>query len=268
MGFRFSVALLVGVALATSFGGCLCRKGEESTTPPADASGASMADAPFASPIVDLHLQRRAIVGYGNTTPLPVSPEFSEEVPEVRPLLERVAKERGGAPIRIRVERDVPYGQLTRLMQAGLGYRIGVWELYGTRDGGGFLSVQVAPPGPLPRGFCYATAWIGPDAKVQVGMDRRTLAYPGDAETHMFGTVVWPSSIGVATDHVLALVRKLDGACTEGQMRIYAQPTGTFGPAFDLALAFAEAKEKPHLSKLLFAVPSLGPMDTIEDVIK
>ncbi|MEO7093055.1 MAG: hypothetical protein ABI175_07390 [Polyangiales bacterium] len=252
---------LLPCAFSTGMG-CRCNRQEA-----AQDTAASSTDARAVEVEVELHLLRQAVVAFGNTTPLPVSPEFSEEVPELRPPLERAAASRPGQPIRMRVERDVPFGQVTRLMQAGIGHRIGVWQVW-TRDAAGTLrSIEVKTPGPLPRGSCYATAWVGPDDKVQVGLDK-AMTGPGDAEAEMVGTIIWPVAGKVGVDNIVTVVRRLDARCAEGPFRVYASPTGTFGPAFDVARGVGEASPKPHVSTLQLAVPSLGPMDTPGEVLR
>src|SRR5438105_7972000 len=107
---------------------CVCHHGEPTKTNETTTAPSSSADAP-ATMTWELHLMHHALEAFGNTTPLPVSPEFEQPVPEVMPPLEHAAEIRGGEPVRLRIERDVPYGQVTRLMQAGIGARIGQWEV-------------------------------------------------------------------------------------------------------------------------------------------
>jgi hypothetical protein len=256
--------LLLAIASFSGVFGCRCDR----SAPPSTTDDAPMASTDSGANVeVELQLLRNALVAFGNTTPLPVSPEFNEEVPELRPPLERAASVRAGQPIRMRVERDVPFGQVTRLMQAGIGYRIGSWTVWTPGTDGKLRSIDVKTPGPPPRGSCYATAWVGPDDKVQVGLDR-SMTVPGDAEAEMVGTIVWPVAGHVGVANVVSVVRRLDARCAEGPFRIYASPTGSFGPAFDLARGMADAEPKPHVSTLQLAVPSLGPLDTPGEVLK
>jgi hypothetical protein len=265
-----SRSIVLSIAIALFLGGIGCRC--DRSNPQATSDGSTATPGGDATPQieVELHLFRNALVAFGNTTPLPVSPEFSEEVPELRPPLERAAAARAGKPIRIRVERDVPFGQLTRLMQAGIAFRVGLWEVWARGGDGNVSSLEVMTPGPLPRGSCYATAWVGPDDKVQVGVDKSMTVPEGtpDATAEMVGTIVWPVAGHVGVPNVVTVVRRLDARCAEGPFRIYASPTGPFGPAFDLARGMADAIPKPHVSKLQFAVPSLGPFDTPGEVLK
>ena len=138
--------------------GCTCG----SKTQPAQ-SDAPPAPAAEAGPTFDLELQRTALLAFGNTTALPVSEEFNEDVPGLRPPLERAAKQRPNAELRMKVAREVPFGQLTRLMQTALAFRVPSWELWVDGPTGGLRSVHVLPPGPVPRGNCWAPAWVGPD---------------------------------------------------------------------------------------------------------
>ena len=261
---RSLVQLLVIAALPCVIG-CRCNRSESTTSnAPAASTSASPADADVE---VELHLVRRALVAFGQTTPLPISAELNEEVPELRPPLERAAAARAGKPIRMRVERDVPFGQVTRLMQAAIAFRVGLWEISTPGTDGTLRSIEVKTPGPLPRGSCFATAWVGPDDKVQVGLDKSMTA-PGDAATEMVGTIVWPIAGQVGIANIVSVVHRLDARCTEGSFRVYASPTGQFGPAFDVARGMADANPKPHVSTLQLAVPSLGPMDSPGEVLK
>jgi hypothetical protein len=266
---RRSFALLLAIAGLPALAGCRCGRTAPDATGETDAAPPSV-DAP-ADVEVELQLQRKALVAFGNTTPLPVSPEFNEEVPEVRPPLERAASARAGKPVRMRVERDVPFGQVTRLMQAGIAFRIGVWEVWTRGTDGMLRSIEVKTPGPMPRGSCFATAWVGPDDKVQVGIDKAMVdpVDAGDAgDSEMVGVIVWPAAGQVGVANVVSVVRRLDARCAEGPFRVYASPTGAFGPAFDLARGMADANPKPHVSTLQLAVPSLGPSDTPVEVLK
>ena len=102
---RFLLTLVVALS------GCTCRREQPSPVSTPDTAPSDLAH--------DLELQRIALLAFGNSIPLPVSEEFNEEVPQVRPALERAAAARPNQPLRLRVARDVPFGQVTRLMQAG-----------------------------------------------------------------------------------------------------------------------------------------------------
>ena len=262
-----SLVRLVAIAALPCVIGCRCNRTDASSSSDAGATASSGTSDASVDAEVDLHLLRNALVAFGNTTPLPVSAELSEEVPELRPPLERAAAARSGKPVRMRVERDVPFGQVTRLMQAAIAFRVGVWEVWARGLDGTLRSIEVKTPGPLPRGSCFATAWVGPDDKVQVGVDK-AMTEPGDAAAEMVGTIVWPVAGKVGVANIVSVVRRLDPRCTEGPFRVYASPTGQFGPAFDVARGLADADPKPHVSTLQLAVPSLGPMDTPGEVLK
>ncbi len=257
--------LAIALVLAATLAGCRCNggrsepEGPSSTAPSGSASGS--ADGAF--PEHDLHLLRTAVVAYGNTTPLPVSEEFSEDVPALRPPLERATSMRPNAPLRLRVARDVNYGQLTRLMQAALAFRVIDWDLI-TEDATGKPRVaRVKGPGPLPRGNCFARAWVGPDARVQIGIDPQEV---GGSPVGMKGIVVHAHHGAVAAQKVVDVVRRVDARCPAGQVRLYSQPTARFGPVFDLALGLLDANPRPHLSELTLAVPSIGPLDSPSEV--
>lgn len=216
----------------------------------------------------ELHLQHHALEGFGNTTPLPLSQEFEVPIPEVMPALEHAASLRKNEPIRLRVERDVPYGQVTRLMQAGIGARIARWEVMSFGLDGAMHSVVVKTPGALPAGTCWMRAWIGPDARVLVGGYAKTEGV-ADAGNDMIGTLVWADFDHVSWEKVATVVRRLDAACENGGIfRVYAQPSGTWAPAFDLLWGFSQTKPPPKVHELQLQVPSLGPLDSTADVIK
>lgn len=243
------------VAVALSVAGCTCRS--ESTSP-RDA-GASAT--PAASH--DLALQRATLVAFGNSTPLPLSEEFTEEVPGLRPPLERAAASRGAQPLRVLVARDVPYGQLTRLMQAALQFRVVSWELQSEDALGAIHTVFAHPPSPTPRGSCWARAWVGPDARVLIGLD-----LGGDSASGMTGVLVNPRDDRPRGDQVVSVVRRLDARCKAGDVRLYSQPTARSGPVLDLARAFSTASPAAHLSKLTLAVPSIGHLDNVDELVK
>ena len=265
-----SCALLLAMAALCCANGCRCSRSDPQPSGDAGSAPGAPSAGPSAAVEVELHLLRGALVAFGNTTPLPVSAEFNEEVPELRPPLTRAAAARGDKPVRMRVERDVPFGQVTRLMQAAIAYRVGLWEVWTRGEDGVLRSIEIRTPGPLPRGSCYATAWVGPDDKVQVGLDKAMTigADAGDAASEMLGTIVWPVAGKVGVANIATVVRRLDARCAEGPFRVYASPTGQFGPAFDVARGMADTDPKPHVSTLQLAVPSLGPMDTPVEVLK
>lgn len=254
--------LAIGLVVAVSSTGCRCNGPSPSGDPtPAPAPSTSGTAGSF--PEHDLHLLRTAIVAYGNTTPLPVSEEFSEPVEALRPPLERATSMRPNAPLRLRVARDVNYGQLTRLMQAALAYRVIEWDVIAEDASGKPRVVRVKGPGPLPRGNCFARAWVGPDARVQLGIDPQAV---DGSPVGMTGVIVNPKQGAVVVDKVVDVVRRLDARCATGQVRLYSQPTARFGPVFDLAVGLDDASPRPHLSELMLAVPSLGPLDSPSEV--
>jgi hypothetical protein len=246
---------------------CVCHRNDGDTAPTeASAPSSSSADAP--QPVTwDLQLRHHTLEAYGNTTPLSVSQEFEDPVPQVMPALEKAAEARGLDPVKLRVERDVPYGQVTRLMQAGIGARIGTWEVMSIGADGSMHGVVVKAPGALPRGQCWMRAWVGPDQRVLVGGYGKTEGLP-DGGNDMVGTLVLPAVDRVAWEKVIDVVRRLDAACPTGQLRVYAQPAGAWGGVFDLVLGFHDANPPPHVREILMQVPSLGPMDSTLDVIK
>jgi len=255
-----SSALLVLLSSCVSASGCTCKR-----SPRADDAGvAASPDAPTDGSNTtwretDMQLTRTALVAFGNTTPLPVSQEFIEEVPALDPPLTRVAGVRAGKPVRVRVERDVPYGQLTRMMQAGIGARIAMWEVVSTTWTGEVTSVELPPPGPIPRGDCWTRAWIGPDRRVQIYLD-------------MKGVIVNAKDGRPDFDGFLTTLRRLDAKCAAGNpgnlVRLYTQPSAVFGPVFDLARAIVTATPKPNVSIVQFQVPSLAALDSPEEVFK
>lgn len=244
-----------------AFAGCTCRREarpEATKTDPVVAKDVAVEE-------VDLTLQRTALIAFGNATPLPVSEEFNEEVPQLRPPLERAAGARPNQPLRMRVARDVPYGQLTRLMQAALAFRVVQWELHTlpTDDANGVIrKVNARAPGPTPRGNCWARAWVGPDARVVIGLD-----LGGDSATGMTGVLVNPRDGNVVADSVMNVLRRIDARCKSGETRLYSQPTARSGPLLDLATAFSTASP-PHLAEIVFSVPSIGHLDNVDELAK
>ena len=212
----------------------------------------------------ELELQRTALIAFGNTIPLPVSEEFGEDVPQVQPALDRATAQRPNLPLRIRVARDVPYAQLTRLMQAALANRVLQWELQIADITGTIRIVAIKAPSPTPRGECWARAWVGPDARVVVGLDLGSDA----AANGMTGVLVQPKDERVQGNLVVDAVRRVDEHCAKGQLRIYSQASARVGPAFDLAHAFSTAPLPPKVNDLVFAVPSVGPLDSPLEIMK
>jgi len=252
-----AVRRLCVLSIAVAISGCTCGKKEPA---PTDA-GAPAASA-SAAPTFELELKRTTLIAFGNSTPLPVAEDFQEEVPALRPPLERAAAQKPNAPLRMRVARDVPYGQLTRLMQAALGFRVPSWDLWVEDTSGTLQSVHVLPPGPTPRGNCWARAWVGPDARVQLGID------VGADAGAMHGVLVQPKDGVVNGALATEVLRRMDAHCKEGQVRLYSQAPARVGPVFDLARAIAAASPAPHLAEQLFAVPSIGPLDSADELAK
>lgn len=250
------------LSLSVAISGCTCGKQAPSSTGPAPSASV----APSASaeaPKFDLELQRNALIAFGNSTPLPVSEEFQEPVAALDPPLERASKQQPNAPLRMRVARDVPVGQLTRMMQVALAYRVPAWDLFFEGPHGGLQSVHVLPPGPTPRGNCWARAWVGPDARVQTGID-----VAGEVGAGMHGVLVNAKDGLVNGTLVVDVVRRMDARCKEGQLRLYSQPTARVGSLFDAAHAVATANPAVHLAELLVAVPSVGALDTPDELLK
>jgi hypothetical protein len=244
------LALLV-VVLALS--GCRCDRNGDTPAPAPSASTASTQS-------FDLVLHRAALMAFGSSVPLPLSQNFDEEIPEVRPALERSAKAHPQGPLPLRIARDVPYGQLTRLMQAAIAYRVTSWEIFSEDTNSAQRSFVVSAPGALPSGRCFARLWVAGDAVVHVGIDL------GSEGGTMSGVVVRPRDGAVQANKALDVVRRLDSACKEGQLRLYTQPTAPFGPVFDLGVATAAAP--PKVSGLMLGVPSVGPLDTPVEVVQ
>lgn len=245
--------------------GCTCRKEEPVTTTPAP-SGAPSASASAPVLKADVHLFRTSIVVFGSSTPLPISADFTEAVVELGPALQRAAKVRPNAddPVRMRVERDVNYGQFTRVLQTAIGQRIFRWEIVGLDEGGTPRVVKALPPAGYPAGNCFVTAWLGPDQRIQIGIDTAPL----DASTGMKGVLIPPRDSRMVTELAHGVVHRLDSQCKDGQLRLLTQPTASFGRLFDLALSFEDAKDKPKVSTLQFVVPSVGPLDSPVEVLK
>ncbi len=249
--------------------GCTCRRDQRLPDAGVDNRlGDAASDAPPDAAIVraDLHLRRTAFFAYGSSTPLPISHEFLETVPELEAPLSRAAKLRTNidTPTRLLVDRDVNYGQLTRLLQAAIGHHIFRWEIQAVDAGGTLRMVRALPPAGFPLGNCFATAWVGPDQRVHMGIDTK----PVDASAGMQGVIVLPREGRVAFANVLSVVRRLDATCKEGHFRLLSQPSATFGPVFDLAVAMETATDKPKVSQIQFTVPSLGPLDSPGETIK
>jgi hypothetical protein len=244
---------LAGFVVVLAMSGCRCDRSTDAPASPAPSASA-------ATPSFDLVLHRAALMAFGSSVPLPLSQNFEEEVPEVRPALERSAKAHPNAPLPLRIARDVPYGQLTRLMQAALAYRVTSWQLFSEDAGATMRSFVVDAPGALPSGRCFARLWVASDAVVHVGID------PGNEGGTMSGVVVRPRDGAVQSAKALDVVRRLDSACKGGQLRLYTQPTAPFGPVFDLGVAAAAAP--PKVGGLMLGVPSIGPLDTPVEVVK
>jgi hypothetical protein len=232
--------------------GCTCRR--DAPTPGPLDSAPSAVD-------YELTLHRTALVAFGSSTPLPVSEEFNEEVPAARPTLERAAGLRPNLPLRMKVSRDVPYGQLTRLMQAALAFRVVQWELSWDDANGAPAKITLRGPGPTPRGSCWARAWVGPDARVVAGID-----LGADAAAPMTGVLVNAKDGQLRAAAVVDIIRRMDARCKAGDIRIYSQASARSGPALDLARAFAEASPKPHVGDVVLAVPSIGPLDSNDEI--
>ena len=264
------IALIGTIASLACVPACVCHRATSddgtTTTTTASANPSNGADAPGAI-AWDLHLMHHALDAFGNTTPLPVSPEFDQPVPEVMPALEKAAGLRGVEPVRLRIERDVPYGQITRLMQAGIGARIARWQVISLGYDGATHAAIVRTPGGLPQGQCWMRAWVGPDDRVLIGGygEKEGIA---DAGSNVLGTLVLPAVDHVDWEKVTQVVRRLDAGCTSGQLRVYAQPAGSWGGVFDLVVGFDDAQPPPHIREVLLQVPSLGPMDSTFEVIK
>jgi hypothetical protein len=243
--------------LVSAIAGCTCRRNEPSSAPPPpDTAPTELAH--------DLELRRTALIAFGNAVPLPVSEEFSDEIPQAGPALERAAAQRPNHPLRIRVARDVPFAQLTRLMQAALANRVMAWELQIEDVTGTIRIVNVKPPSPTPRGECWARAWVGPDARVVVGVDLGSDASPNG----MTGILVPPKQDRPQGNLVVEAVRRADARCEKGQLRIYSQASARVGPAFDVAYAFSTAEKPPKINDLVFAVPSIGSLDSPAEILK
>ena len=243
------------LAAVVTIAGCTCRRDAPVVVAPVDTAVDELAH--------DLTLQRNVLIAFGNATPLPLSDEMTEEVPALRPPLERAATQHPNAPLAMRVARDVPYAQLTRLMQAALAFRVVNWELQSEDASGTVHKVLVRGPGPTPRGTCWARAWVGPDARVLVGLD-----LGGDSATGMTGVLVNPRDERVQGDKVVDVLRRVDARCKSGEVRLYSQPTARAGPVLDLARAFSTASPPPHLVDVLLAVPSIGHLDSVNELAK
>lgn len=240
------------VALAVS--GCRCDRNTDAPALPAPSSKAASANT------FDLVLHRDALMAFGSSVPLPLSQNLDEEVPEVRPALERAAKAHPNGTLPLRIAREVPYGQLTRLMQAAIAYRVTRWELFAEDRNGALRSFVADAPGALRSDRCFARLWVAGDAVVHVGIDQ------GNEGGTMSGVVVRPRDGAVQATKAVDVVRRLDSACTEGQLRLYTQPTARFGGVFDLGLAAAAAP--PKVSSLMMGVPSIGPLDTPVEIVQ
>jgi hypothetical protein len=244
---------LAGVLVVLALSGCRCDRNTDAPAAPLPSASTS------AAPTFDLVLHRAALMAFGSSIPLPLSQNFDEEVPDVRPALERSAKAHPNEPLPLRVARDVPYGQLTRLVQAAIAYRVTSWALFSEDSNATMRSFVVSAPGALPSGRCFARLWVAGDAVVHVGID------PGNEGGTMSGVVVRPRDGAVQAQKALDVVRRLDSSCKEGQLRLYTQPTASFGPIFDLGIAAAAAP--PRVGNLMLGVPSLGPLDTPVEIV-
>ena len=247
---------LGALCLAPSIVGCTCSEsgssGGRASTSASSSASVNASDAAIEQ--VDLFLHHHALFAFGNTTPLPIANDFQDAVPELEPSLSRAAQARALLPVRIRIDRDVPYGQVTRLMQAGYAYRITTYHVVTERRDGTLATVDLKAPSPLPRGDCWATAWCSPDGRVQVGLDAK-------------GVIVSPKDGEVNAKSVASVLRRFDERCKDGPTRIYAQPSGAWERPFDLALGLAAEQPAPHLSTLQLQVPSIGPMDSPQEVV-
>jgi hypothetical protein len=252
------VLRLLLLASSVAVSGCTCGRAAPVALDAAPAVPASAVEPPK----FDLDLQRTALIAFGNTTPLPVSEEFTEEVPALRPPLERASQQRPNAPLRLRVARDVPYGQLTRMMQSALAFRVVAWEVF-FEHGGQLQRVQLLAPGPIPRGNCWARAWVGPDARVQLGVDVE--GKPGEG---MRGVLVLAKDGEPNGALAATVLRRMDARCKDGQVRLYSQATARSGPTLALARALATATPAVHLAELVLAVPSIGAQDTPDELAK
>ncbi len=206
------------------------------------------------APRFDLELRRSAFVAYGATTPLSLAGDLQEPVPQLTAPMQKLARNLRGASARMRVARDVPYGQLWRVISAGVEAGVGAWELSTPGVGAPEASVHVSPGLGLGAATCFATAWIGPDASVTVGLEAK-------------GVLVRAHERRPPVDGVLAVVRRLDDHCAEGELRFNSQPSAAWGPVFDVARGVDAATPPPKVHALRLAVGHVAPVDQALEVV-
>jgi hypothetical protein len=226
---------------------------QQPTSAPASPSASTSTSASAAPPTFDLTLRRDALVAFGSTTTLPLDADFPK-VAALEAPLQKVARNHPGAPGRMRVGRDVPYGQVWRVVSSGAEAGIGAWEIATPRENGGEATLHVGTGLGLGEVDCFATAWIGPDASISTGLEAK-------------GVLVRAAARRPPIEPFLQVVRRLDAKCKQGELRLNSQMTAIWGPIFDVGLAVETATTPPNVRSLRLAAGHVAPVDKVLEVV-
>ncbi len=235
------------IALAFALAASGCRRSAPSRGAPAPATSAS-------APRFDLELSRASFIAYGASTPLPLTGDLQAPVPELAAPMQKVARNLAGARARMRVARDVPYAQVWRVISAGAKAGVGAWSLTTPLEGGPDASVEVTVGLGLGPVSCFASAWVGPDGSVTLGLEAK-------------GILVKSRDRRAPIDRAIATVHRLDDHCADGELRLNTQPSAAWGPVFDLAHGLGVAADPPKVRTLRLGVGNVAPVDMVTEVV-
>jgi hypothetical protein len=239
----------IGLALVATLA-CACHRRTTNAAPaPSPSASASAEPARF-----DLELGPASFVAYGATTQLSLAGDLQESAPQLTAPMQKLARNLHGGPARMRVARNVPYGQLWRVISAGVSAGIGVWDLATPGVDGPEATVRIGAGLGLGATTCFAAAWVGPDATVVVGLEAR-------------GVLVKAHERRVPIDDVIAVVRRLDDHCAEGELRFNSQPSAAWGPVFDLVRGVGAAASPPKVRTVRLAVGHIASVDAPVEVV-
>jgi hypothetical protein len=243
-------AALVAILAASLATGCHRRPTDPAPAPTAPPSASTSAEpARF-----DLELTRASFVAYGATTRLSLAGDLQEPAAELTAPMQKLARNLRGAPARMRVARDVPYGQLWRVISAGVAVGVGTWDLATPGVDAPEASVRVATGQGFGAATCFASVWVGPDASVTVGLESK-------------GVLVKSHERRVPVDGVIAVVRRLDDHCAEGELRFNSQPSAVWGPVFDVVRGVGAAASPPKVRTVRLAIGHIAPVDQAVEVV-
>jgi hypothetical protein len=248
---RFVALCVASLACVEAVTSACHRRTADPAPAPAGAASASTSPEPAR---FDLELTRASFVAYGATTQLSLAGDIQEPAPALTAPMQKLARNLHGAPARMRVARDVPYGQLWRVISAGVAVGVGTWDLATPSTDAPEATVRIATGLGLGATTCFASVWIGPDASATVGLESK-------------GVLVKAHERRAPVDGVLAVVRRLDDHCTEGELRFNSQPSAAWGPVFDVVRGVAAAPNPPKVRTVRLAVGHIAPVDQTLEVV-